>query len=76
MWNAVLILGMATAHQGLSTILYTHERHVPTRAVTSSSRMVGTCGFFGASLFRLVMGYMVVGAQQLVPFLCASLRLL
>jgi ACS family hexuronate transporter-like MFS transporter len=77
MWTAVLILGLATAsHQGFSTNLYTLVSDMfPKRAVASVAGIGGTCGYFGASLFQIAVGYLVVGAQPnyAVPFVCASL---
>jgi ACS family hexuronate transporter-like MFS transporter len=76
----VLILGCATAsHQGFSTNLYTLVSDMfPKRAVASVAGMGGTCGYFGASMFQILVGYLVVGSQPnyLVPFLCASLAYL
>jgi ACS family hexuronate transporter-like MFS transporter len=79
-WTAVLILGLATAsHQGFSTNLYTLVSDMfPKRAVASVAGIGGTCGYFGASLFQIAVGYLVVGAHPnyLVPFMCASLAYL
>jgi MFS transporter, ACS family, hexuronate transporter len=79
-WTAVLILGLATAsHQGFSTNLYTLVSDMfPKRAVASVAGIGGTCGYFGASLFQIAVGYLVVGARPnyLVPFICASLSYL
>jgi ACS family hexuronate transporter-like MFS transporter len=80
LWPAVLILGLATAsHQGFSTNLYTLVSDMfPRRAVASVAGMGGTCGYFGASLFQIAVGYLVVGAHPnyVVPFICASLAYL
>ncbi|MEP6917761.1 MAG: MFS transporter [Acidobacteriota bacterium] len=80
LWPAVLILGLATAsHQGFSTNLYTLVSDMfPKRAVGSVAGMGGTCGYFGASLFQIVVGYLVVGSHPnyAVPFICASVAYL
>ena len=80
MWTAVVILGIATAsHQGFSTNLYTLVSDMfPKRAVASVAGIGGTCGYFGASLFQILVGYLVVGTRPnyFVPFLCASLAYL
>jgi len=79
-WSAVLILGLATAsHQGFSSNLYTLVSDMfPKRAVASVAGLGGTCGYIGASLFQVLVGYLVVGTNPnyLVPFLCASLAYL
>jgi ACS family hexuronate transporter-like MFS transporter len=80
MWTAVLILGLATAsHQGFSTNLYTLVSDMfPKRAVASVAGMGGTCGYFGASMFQLVVGNLVVEPHPnyLIPFVCASIAYL
>ena len=80
LWPAVLILGLATAsHQGFSSNLYTLVSDMfPRSAVGSVAGMGGTCGYIGASIFQIFVGYLVVGANPnyLVPFLCASLAYL
>ena len=65
MWTAVVILGIATAsHQGFSTNLYTLVSDMfPKRAVASVAGIGGTCGYFGASLFQILVGYLVVGTR-------------
>jgi ACS family hexuronate transporter-like MFS transporter len=46
----------------------------PRCAVASVSGFGGTWGFFGASLFQLVVGYSVENLHNYtVPFLCAGL---
>lgn len=80
LWPAVLILGLATAsHQGFSSNLYTLVSDMfPRGAVGSVAGMGGTCGYIGASIFQIFVGYLVVGANPnyVVPFLCASLAYL
>ena len=80
LWPAVLILGLATAsHQGFSSNLYTLVSDMfPRGAVGSVAGMGGTCGYIGASIFQIFVGYLVVGSNPnyLVPFLCASLAYL
>jgi ACS family hexuronate transporter-like MFS transporter len=80
MWTAVLILGLATAaHQGFSTNLYTLVSDLfPKRAVASVAGIGGTFGYGGASLFQLLVGYLVVGSHPnyVVPFICASVAYL
>jgi MFS transporter, ACS family, aldohexuronate transporter len=80
LWPAVLILGLATAsHQGFSSNLYTLVSDMFPRGVVGSvAGMGGTCGYIGASIFQIFVGYLVVGSNPnyLVPFLCASLAYL
>ena len=79
-WSAVWILGLATAsHQGFSSNLYTLVSDMfPKRAVASVAGLGGTCGYIGASLFQILVGYLVVGTNPnyVVPFACASLAYL
>jgi ACS family hexuronate transporter-like MFS transporter len=77
--SAVLILGLATAsHQGFSSNLYTLVSDMfPKRAVASVAGMGGTCGYFGASMFQVFVGYMVESrGNYFAPFLCAGLAYL
>jgi ACS family hexuronate transporter-like MFS transporter len=68
-WMAVFILGLATAaHQGFSTNLYTLVSDMfPKRAVASVAGFGGMCGYFGASIFQIFVGYMVVAAPATAP---------
>jgi ACS family hexuronate transporter-like MFS transporter len=75
LWAAVMILGLATAsHQGFSSNLYTLVSDMfPKRAVGSVAGLGGTCGYFGASIFQIIVGYLVGTRQNyLVPFICAG----
>jgi MFS transporter, ACS family, hexuronate transporter len=77
--SAVLILGLATAsHQGFSSNLYTLVSDMfPKRAVASVAGMGGTCGYFGASMFQVFVGYMVeTRGNYFAPFVCAGLAYL
>lgn len=80
LWPAVLILGLATAsHQGFSSNLYTLVSDMfPKQAVGSVAGLGGTCGYFGASIFQIIVGYVVIGANPnyLIPFVCASVAYL
>ena len=74
-WTAVLLLGLVTAaHQGFSSNLYTLVSDLFSRqAVASVAGLGGMCGYFGASLFQLVVGYFVEKQHNYtVPFLCAG----
>ena len=72
---AVVVLGLATAsHQGFSTNLFTLVSDMfPRQAVASVAGFGGTWGYFGASLFQIVVGY-IVGTRHnyTVPFICAG----
>ncbi len=75
LWSAVLIMGLATAaHQGFSSNIYTTVSDMfPRRAVASVAGMGGTCGYIGASLFQVLVGYSVERQQNyLLPFICAG----
>src|SRR6185369_4034720 len=74
-WTAVWILGLATAsHQGFSSNLYTLVSDMfPKRAVASVSGLGGTCGYIGASIFQVFVGYMIEKkGNYLIPFICAG----
>lgn len=76
MWPAVLVLGLvAASHQGFSSNLYTLVSDMfPRQAVGSVAGFGGMCGYFGASLFQLVVGYSVEKQHNYtVPFVCAGL---
>ena len=78
-WPAVLLLGWVTAcHQGFSSNLYTLVSDMfPRRAVATVAGFGGTWGYFGASLFQLVVGYAVEKQQNYtIPFLCVGLAYL
>ena len=75
LWTAVLLLGLVTAaHQGFNSNLYTLVSDMfPRQAVASVAGFGGMWGFFGASLFQIVVGYSVEKNQNyLVPFVCAG----
>jgi MFS transporter, ACS family, hexuronate transporter len=75
-WIAVLILGLATAaHQGFSSNLFTLVSDMfPRRAVGSVAGFGGMCGYVGAALFQIIVGYSVERQHNyFVPFLCASM---
>jgi len=75
LWSAVLLLGLATAsHQGWSSNLYTLVSDMfPKRATASVAGLGGTCGYFGASIFAIIVGYLVEGrGNYLVPFICSG----
>jgi MFS transporter, ACS family, hexuronate transporter len=75
LWPAVLLLGLVTAgHQGFSSNLYTLVSDMfPRQAVASVAGFGGMCGYFGASLFQLVVGYSVEKHHNYtVPFVCAG----
>jgi ACS family hexuronate transporter-like MFS transporter len=74
-WTAVLLLGLITAaHQGFSTNLYTLVSDMfPRQAVASVAGLGGMCGYFGASLFQIVVGYAVDKQHNYsIPFICAG----
>src|SRR6185369_8009236 len=74
-WTAVWILGLATAsHQGFSSNLYTLVSDMfPKRAVASVAGLGGTCGYIGASLFAIFVGYSVeTRGNYFIPFLCCA----
>jgi ACS family hexuronate transporter-like MFS transporter len=74
-WSAVLLLGLVTAaHQGFSSNLFTTVSDMfPRRAVASVTGLGGLCGYGGASLFQVVVGYCVETQHNYtVPFLCAG----
>jgi MFS transporter, ACS family, hexuronate transporter len=75
-WSAVLILGLATAgHQGFSSNLYTLVSDMfPKRAVGSVAGFGGCCGYGGASIFQIIVGYLVLTdhPNYVVPFICAG----
>jgi ACS family hexuronate transporter-like MFS transporter len=75
LWTAVLLLGLATAsHQGFSSNLYTLVSDMfPRQAVGSVAGFGGTWGYFGASLFQIVVGHVVQKQNNyVVPFVCAG----
>ena len=75
LWTAVFLLGLATAsHQGWSSNLYTLVSDMfPKRAVASVAGLGGTCGYVGASLFGVAVGYLVEGrGNYTIPFICAG----
>ncbi len=75
LWGAVLVLGMVTAaQQGFSSNLFTLVSDMfPRQAVASVAGFGGMCGYFGASLFQLVVGYSVEKHHNYaVPFVCAG----
>lgn len=79
LWVAILILGLATAgHQGFSSNLYTLVSDLfPRSSVASVAGLGGTFGYFGASLFQLLVGYMVdTQKNYVVPFACAGMAYL
>jgi MFS transporter, ACS family, hexuronate transporter len=75
-WSAVLILGLATAgHQGFSSNLYTLVSDMfPKRAVGSVAGFGGCCGYGGASIFQIIVGYLVLTEKPnyVIPFICAG----
>jgi ACS family hexuronate transporter-like MFS transporter len=78
-WSAVLLLGLVTAaHQGFSSNLYTLVSDMfPRHAVASVAGLGGMCGYGGASLFQIVVGYFVEKQHSYtVPFLCAGVAYL
>jgi len=78
-WSAVLLLGLVTAsHQGFSSNLFTIVSDMfPRQAVASVAGFGGTWGYFGASMFQVMVGYVVEKQQNYtVPFVCAGLAYL
>lgn len=76
LWPAVLVLGLVTAgHQGFSTNLYTLPSDMfPRRAVASVAGFGGMCGYFGASLFQIFVGFSVEEHHNYTaPFICVGL---
>ena len=74
-WIAVAIFGLATAgHQGFSSNLYTLVSDMfPRRAVASVAGLGGMCGYIGASLFAIFVGYSVEKrGNYFIPFLCCA----
>jgi MFS transporter, ACS family, hexuronate transporter len=79
LWGAVFILGMCTAsHQGFSSNLYTLVSDTfPRRAVGSVAGLGGTCGYVGATIFQIIVGYSVEKQHNyLLPFVCSGLAYL
>lgn len=79
LWMAVFLLGLATAsHQGFSSNLYTLVSDMfPRQAVGSVAGFGGTWGYFGASLFQIVVGHFVQKQNNyVVPFVCAGVAYL
>lgn len=75
LWGTVLLLGLVTAaHQGFSTNLFTLVSDMfPRQAVASVAGFGGTCGYFGASLFQILVGYTVDKYHNYtVPFVCVG----
>ncbi|MDB6054216.1 MAG: transporter [Verrucomicrobiales bacterium] len=75
MWPAVLLLGLVTAaHQGFSSNLFTLVSDMfPRQAVASVAGFGGMCGYFGASLFQILVGYSVETFHNYtIPFFCAG----
>jgi ACS family hexuronate transporter-like MFS transporter len=76
---SVLVLGLATAaHQGFSTNLFTIVSDMfPRQMVASVAGLGGMCGYFGASLFQILVGHVVEKQNNyLIPFVCAGLAYL
>ncbi len=76
LWSAVFLLGLATAsHQAFSSNLYTLVSDTfPKRAVGSVAGIGGTCGYIGATIFQVIVGYAVEKHQNYtLPFICSSL---
>jgi MFS transporter, ACS family, aldohexuronate transporter len=74
-WTAVLLLGLVTAaHQGFSSNLYTLVSDMfPRQAVASVAGWGGLWGYFGASLFQIIVGYFVQTRHNYtIPFFCAG----
>ncbi|HEY7117851.1 MAG TPA: MFS transporter [Tepidisphaeraceae bacterium] len=79
LWGAVALLGLATAsHQGFSSNLYTLVSDTfPKRAVGSVAGLGGTCGYVGATIFQIIVGYSVEQHNNyIVPFVCSGLAYL
>jgi ACS family hexuronate transporter-like MFS transporter len=75
LWTVVLLLGFVTAaHQGFSANLYTLVSDMfPRRAVATVAGLGGMCGYLGASLFQIVVGYAVEKQHNYtIPFVCAG----
>ena len=75
LWTAVLLLGLVTAaHQAFSSNLYTLVSDMfPRRAVATVAGFGGMCGYFGASLFQLFVGYSVETTHNYtVVFACVA----
>lgn len=75
LWAVVLVLGLVTAgQQGFSSNLYTMVSDMfPRQAVASVAGFGGMCGYFGASLFQIFVGYSVDKHHNYVlPFICAG----
>jgi ACS family hexuronate transporter-like MFS transporter len=74
-WTAVLVLGLVTAgQQGFSTNLYTLVSDMfPRQAVGSVAGFGGMCGYFGASIFQVIVGYSVEKHHNYaLPFIYAG----
>jgi ACS family hexuronate transporter-like MFS transporter len=79
LWGAVFLLGLATAsHQGFSSNLYTLVSDTfPKRAVGSVAGMGGTLGYFGATIFQVIVGFSVEKRHNyILPFVCSGLAYL
>jgi len=79
LWSAVFLLGLATAsHQAFSSNLYTLVSDTfPKRAVGSVAGIGGTCGYIGATIFAIIVGYAVDKHQNYtLPFVCSALAYL
>jgi ACS family hexuronate transporter-like MFS transporter len=79
LWGAVFLLGLATAcHQGFSSNLYTLVSDTfPKRAVGSVAGLGGTCGYVGATIFQIIVGYSVEKRHNyIIPFVCSGLAYL
>jgi ACS family hexuronate transporter-like MFS transporter len=79
LWGAVFIMGMCTAsHQAFSSNLYTLVSDTfPRRAVGSVAGLGGTCGYVGATIFQIIVGYSVEKQHNyFLPFICSGLAYL
>ena len=79
LWPAVLVLGLVAAgHQSFSSNLYTLPSDMfPRQAVAAVAGFGGMCGYFGASLFQVVVGKSVDKYHNYtIPFVCAGLAYL
>lgn len=79
LWSAVFLLGLATAsHQAFSSNLYTLVSDTfPKRAVGSVAGIGGTCGYLGATIFQVIVGFAVDKHQNYtLPFVCSGLAYL
>ena len=79
LWSAVFLLGLATAsHQAFSSNLYTLVSDTfPKRAVGSVAGIGGTCGYIGASIFQVIVGYSVEKQHNYtLPFVCSGVAYL